>query len=830
MFDIKRVVVVMFTMVALVTPQRAHCSELRISAASATRVAASEVEADYTTSHVFVDEVSKDKVPFTIFFDPQVLNVESAEVFTNLNRRDRAIKDADGDGIEDGISPPPGNSVPLGSDKHYYKAYSMPAVNGGYQIVLQAEKCGAYRLTVRYRLKGDQAGIYRWYGDEVNSQGIKKRDHAIVVSPMKARNVSIYEINPLTILATGTAAPQRSTFADLANGLPPEESPRFSLTYAKNLGCNMLWMQPIHPRGISGRIVDPTTNKPFALGSPYSVKNYFEIMPLMAKNFVPTGDPNKDDTPAGRAMGMKDFQAFVRAADEIGMGIMLDAPFNHTAHDVELAACGQKYWGNPKSTPNAAIGDIEARVFSRNGLYGMRARSTLDIALAPDRSDFGKWNDVIDLYYGRYAALVTDQTQPNNYQNEGDWFEYSLGDENASGPGNGHFDAITQNVWRYFGDYLQFWLTQTGYPANANGDSLDSDAGIDGLRMDFAQGLPPQCCEYLINRTRARKWNFVFLAESLDGGKITYRSGRHFDVLNDNLIYDLHGAMSFTDYSNTYKKRRDSYGAALILLNTSSQDEDNYSNPFDAFVRYAVNSTMEGVPMIFPGQELGLIGTIVPPGGSTPKAGKPYGYERYEFGFGDTPKPIPLFKDFNSMMPLWRDLAAGNNNAKLLQNLYSGVGRARVSSPSLRSSNRVYLKTIDDTALPDIFRVAKFEKRNASPSDQNVVFCFVNLKYSAETATPAGKGFNVNVDEDGDGVNDFGIRPDRFYNVKNLAAYTGVDDKRRDQWLWNKPRKGDDLLKSGIDISLNQVPADAGGWKQKPYEPLFLKLFEVAPE
>jgi hypothetical protein len=36
----------------------------------------------------------------------------------------------------------------------------------------------------------------------------------------------------------------------------------------------------------------------------------------------------------------------------------------------------------------------------------------------------------------------------------------------VTGQGNGHFDAITQKVWHYFWDYVQFWLTQTGYPSH----------------------------------------------------------------------------------------------------------------------------------------------------------------------------------------------------------------------------------------------------------------------------------------------------------------------------------------------------------------------------
>jgi hypothetical protein len=53
----------------------------------------------------------------------------------------------------------------------------------------------------------------------------------------------------------------------------------------KQLGVNALWLQPIHPRGIDGRQIDPATNRRFELGSPYAAKNYFAVMPLMASGF-----------------------------------------------------------------------------------------------------------------------------------------------------------------------------------------------------------------------------------------------------------------------------------------------------------------------------------------------------------------------------------------------------------------------------------------------------------------------------------------------------------------------------------------------------------------
>jgi hypothetical protein len=810
----------------LVAGNSSRASTLKISLDSTTRLP-TEVEADYTVSHTVLNELAQQKTPITVFFDPQMIGVERAEVFTNLNRREFADRDANGDGVPDGIEPPRGNSIAVGDDFNYYKAYPMYLVSGGYQLTLSVAKCGVYRVTARYRLLTDPAGTYRWYGDEIDGSGIHKRDHCVVASPPEATTLQIYEANPLTILATSAGPQDRGTLAVLARGLGPGAVPAFSLAYLKALGCNTIWLQPVHPRGLEGRQTDPTTNLPYSLGSPYSVRNFFAVMPLMAKAFIPGADPAANDTPAGRAEALAEFQEFVKAADDQGIAVMLDAPFNHTAPDLELGADGARLWGARKSTPAAAIRDVEPRVFSRFGEYDERAASVKDIAQAPDRFDFGKWSDVRDLYFGRYASLVPNQSEINNYKDEEDYFDYSVGAENQEGPGNGHFDRITQNLWRFFGDYIQYWLTQTGYPENVAGLPLATNAGIDGLRADFAQGLPPQCWEYIINRTRSRKWNFVFMAESLDGGPVTYRSGRHFDILNENTIYELHSDQNATDFENTYISHRNALNGALVLLNTSSQDEDNYKDPFEALLRFAANSTMDGATMIFPGQELGLTGTIVPPHDTNVSEGAPFGYERYEIGFGG--KPIPQFKTYNSMMPLWRSFRNGLNNSQQLHDLYEAIGIARSNSPALRSPTRSFLRLKDGSVTQSIFAVAKFELRNADPRSSDVVLAFINLTPHQFVSTRNGNGYDLNLDDDRNRVNDFGIQPDRLYNVRNLAAYQGVDRIRRSRFLWNNSVSGRDLLKNGISIQFNAVPIDSAGWGKAPYEAQYLKLVDVTP-
>ena len=211
----------------------------------------------------------------------------------------------------------------------------------------------------------------------------------------KRRGTSIFTRSTLsTSTRRGDQMKQRSTFADLHNN-----SKRWNLDYLKNLGCNYLWFQPIHPNGIDGRQIDPNTGQPFTVGSPYAVKNFFEVMELMGESNTRSG-------------ALTEFQCFMTATDNDGVGVMFDAPFNHTAYDFELAAKGVELI-KPGANPTDQIRNSEARFFSRGDLFNIanndycfRASSASNIAPAPDRNDFGKFADTFDMFFGNYAALV----------------------------------------------------------------------------------------------------------------------------------------------------------------------------------------------------------------------------------------------------------------------------------------------------------------------------------------------------------------------------------------------------------------------------------------
>jgi hypothetical protein len=297
------------------------------------------------------------------------------------------------------------------------------------------------------------------------------------------------------------------------------------------------------------------------------------------------------------------------------------------------------------------------------------------------------------------------------------------------------------------------------------------------------------------------------MTESLDGGNVTYRSNRQFDVLNENLIYSLQSAAVATDYRNAFDAQRTAYGQSLILLNNDSHDEQSYADPFEALIRYMVCGTIDGAPMTCYGEELGI---------STY-----FGFDAYQVNFGKT---IPNFMVFNDLQPICNSQTFG---LQQLYPVYAAINQARNFSAALKSSNRYYLNELgSETAQSAIFSVAKYQAANGAPNFSDVVFAFTALDRNNQQSGT----FDVNVTQNG--TNLFGLQPGRLYNVKNISAYTAIDSNRRNYWLWNGGTggiAGSNILANGIYVSLNPVPASNAGWANAPFEAQYLKLYDVTP-
>src|SRR6185369_12495803 len=115
----------------------------------------------------------------------------------------------------------------------------------------------------------------------------------------------------------------------------------------------------------------------------------------------------------------------------------------------------------------------------------------------------------------------------------------------------------------------------------------------------------------------------------------------------------------------------------------------------------------------------------------------------------------------------------------------------------------------------------KYEQANGAPNFYEVVFAFANLDRNNNQQG----NFNLNITQNGSNL--FGIKPARAYNVRNIAAYTGIDPDRRGYWLIPGNVFGSNLLNNGLFVLLKKVPTSDSAWGTDPFEAQYLKLYDV---
>ena len=748
--------------------------------------------ADYTTTKFFIDEAISNTAAIAVRYSAPD-GAQNVEVFSNVGRRDRVDTDWDSDGVPDGIRPPDGNLVTTNDVTAYFAAFPMSWDGAAFVWSTNVGKCGAYRLTARYQT-AEQAGStnWTWYSSE------GRRDHAIVVSPKKVLKQTMYELNALTVKASANNFDGRSTFDDLIDPAPANANTfeEFSIEYLNKIQANCLWFQPIHPNGDDRmEAYDP--------GSPYATRDYFAVGSVF-------GQANTEE---GALAEFTNFVAYCdRGTNRLGstnfigtVNVMLDGVFNHTSWDaefgemgVELGFCANK---------DVKIGSVKPGWYANWQDYGEPATYwttawSNDIATAPDRGDFGKWADVAELYYGKYSCLVRHNPDNNgDYLNEEDVYDFA------------GMSQDTIDLWTYIGKYTEYWLEKTGHslsnrPGQVDGNGVAyDDYGIDGLRCDFGQGLPPQLWEYIINRTRSLKWNFMFMAETLDGGVPGYRSNRHFDILNENMVFQFTQAHVSNpwDLRTQLENRRTAYSGGAILLNLTGHDEIMpWSDPWVTASRYAMVSAVMGVPMTFYGQEQGI-------GPYNGEANPATGFTDFELNFG---KNIPHFKKWNQLR-VWNEPPL--DTSREMAQWHGRINWARLNSPALQSPNQYFLSRTAGGDNSKIFAVAKYEAAGAVSNDLDAVLAFALF---------------VNDGIDGhDGASDtydltgcwdlLGLQnsADVYYNVRNLASSDAGAD------VWDTPKTGAELYAGGIYVGFDSD--DTGNIYDDGHVVQYLKIEEA---
>ena len=129
-------------------------------------------------------------------------------------------------------------------------------------------------------------------------------------TPASFRNLVIYEIYVRNHGPNGT-------FADV----------EADLERIRALGVDVIWFMPIHPIG--------KLNKKGSLGCPYSIQDYRGVNPEYGTR--------------------QDFKRLIEKAHALGLKVMIDVVYNHTAHDSVLVKEHPEYFhqdaeGKPVTT------------------------------------------------------------------------------------------------------------------------------------------------------------------------------------------------------------------------------------------------------------------------------------------------------------------------------------------------------------------------------------------------------------------------------------------------------------------------------------------------
>ena len=307
-------------------------------------------------------------------------------------------------------------------------------------------------------------------------------------------------------------------------------------------------------------------------GSPYAIKDYFDVDPDLAEDV-----PNR----------MAEFEALLERTHKAGLKFVIDFVPNHVARSYHSDAA-------PKGFEDLGAGDDEELAFTpRNNFYYCWGE--------PLHTENFIEAEQGGVPYLEYPAKATGNDVLHAWPNRNDWYEtvklnYGV---DYNGGGAQHFDPIP-STWQKMTDILLFWASK----------------GVDAFRCDMAEMVPVEFWHFAIAQVKA-KYDVQFIAEVYNPNE--YRNYIHhggFDYLYDKVgLYDILRAVicqhtSAAAITNAWQNTDDIKEHMLYFL--ENHDEQRIASDFfcgdaqKAIPGLVVAACMGNNPlMIYAGQEIG---------------------------------------------------------------------------------------------------------------------------------------------------------------------------------------------------------------------------------
>lgn len=304
-------------------------------------------------------------------------------------------------------------------------------------------------------------------------------------------------------------------------------------------------------------------------GSPYAIKDYYDIDPDLADN-VPSR--------------MAEFEALISRTHEAGMKVIMDFVPNHVARQYSSDAA-------PEGVADLGSEDNNNWAFSPlNNFYYLPGQT-----FSPSFST-GEGEE----HYNEFPAKVTGNDCFTSSPSINDWYEtikLNYGIDYTTGWH--HFDPIP-NTWIKMRDILLFWASK----------------GIDAFRCDMAEMVPVEFWEWCIAQVREHYPEMIFIAEVYNPNQYyNYVKRGGFSYLYDKVgLYDTLKDIVRGRHTGAITKWWQSIGDVKenMLHFTENHDEQRSAshffagNPQKAFPLFALSTLIDGNPiMLYFGQELG---------------------------------------------------------------------------------------------------------------------------------------------------------------------------------------------------------------------------------
>ncbi|MEX2233020.1 MAG: alpha-amylase family protein [Cyclobacteriaceae bacterium] len=320
-------------------------------------------------------------------------------------------------------------------------------------------------------------------------------------------------------------------------------------------------------------------------GSPYAIKDYYDVNPDLAVNVKER---------------MREFEELIERTHQHDLKVIIDFVPNHVARAYKSDA-------KPQGTSDLGQQDNQSVGFDRdNNFYYLPGQS---FKPPSDYVPLGNLSyPTKDGVFNETPAKATGNDEFTASPGIHSWFEtvklnYGVDIQNNR---TAHFDPIP-NTWLKMREILLFWASKN----------------IDGFRCDMAEMVPVEFWQWVIPQIKSAKPDLIFIAEIYNPSQYkNYIQRGKFDYLYDKVqLYDtlrllINGQRTTEDIQNIQKDLEGINHNMLHFL--ENHDEQRIASgffaggPWRALPAIVISATIDRGPvMIYFGQEVGEPGAGV---------------------------------------------------------------------------------------------------------------------------------------------------------------------------------------------------------------------------